>query len=263
MKESMLKVIVMNKTYLLLAVCMKCFFNRTSGWSRGFSNEAFLKGKGRLPMKGKIKSVNIKCRGVSTEARAPENMAVEGAKSFLSPDLFKNEQIGVSPAVFAPPPIHDYMLDSQWLLGVTASDGEIIWVSCDDTKLVDGPPSNIVISPTFCGIASSYVAMEIKNLYDHAYLRPYAVTPQAIALNINKMNCVQDASVYHGFDGQGNRIVKWSGGSGMDKAVLYQQYQFQVNDHFKRSNILPPSQFFGIFEGPPSMLCGLFHQGKE
>lgn len=240
------------------------FFNRTSGWSRGFSNEAFLKGKGRLPMKGKIKSVNIKCRGVSTEAIAPENMAVvEGAKSFLSPDLFKNEQIGVSPAVFAPPPIHDYMLDSQWLLGVTASDGEIIWVSCDDTKLVDGPPSNIVISPTFCGIASSYVAMEIKNLYDHAYLRPYAVTPQAIALNINKMNCVQDASVYHGFDGQGNRIVKWSGGSGMDKAVLYQQYQFQVNDHFKRSNILPPSQFFGIFEGPPSIAMRSLSPGER
>ena len=240
------------------------FFNRTSGWSRGFSNDRFLRGSGRLPMKGKVKSVNIKCKGISTTAIAPENTAVvEGAKSFLSPDLFKNEQIGVSPAVFAPPPIHDYVLDSKWLLGVTASAGEIVWVSCDDTKLVDGPPSNIVVTPTFCGVASSYIAMEVKNLYDHSYLRPYAVTPQAIALNINKMNCVQDASVYHGFDGQGNRIVKWSGGSGMDKAVLYQQYQFQVNDHFKRSNILPPSQFFGIFEGPPSIAMKSLAPGER
>jgi hypothetical protein len=240
------------------------FFNRTQGWSKGFDNDGFLSGRGLsvlglgtprgLPLKGKIKSVTIKCKGMAAEHRAPERTAViEGAKTFLSPELFKNEQIGVAPPVFPPPPIHDYLLDESWLLGVTAGAGEDIWISCDDTKLIDGPASNIIVTPTFCGVASSYIAMEIKNLYDHKYLRPYAVTPQAIALNINKMNCVQDAKAYHGFDGQGNRIIKWAGGSGMDKAVLYQQYQFQVNDHFKRSNILPPSQFFGIFEGPPSI----------
>ena len=26
-----------------------------------------------------------------------------------------------------------------------------------------------------------------------------------------------------------------------------------VNDHFKRSNIIPPSEFFGKFDGPPSL----------
>lgn len=229
------------------------FFKPEESWSKAHSNDEFLKGK-KLPMDGPIKSVTVKCKGKAVEQIAPEGMAiVEGVKSFLSPELFKNEQIGVSPVVFPTPPIHDYLLDEKWQLGVTAGAGEIIWVSCDDTKLLDGPPSNIVISKDFCGVASSYIAIEIKDTYDHRYLRPWAVTPQAIALNINKMNCIQETKVYHAFDGQGNRIIKWSGGSGMDKAVLYQQYQFQVNDHFKRSNILPPSQFFGIFNGPPSI----------
>lgn len=235
----------------------KAFTTSTSLWTRGFSNDKFIAGKNRkLPFDGPIKNVTVLCKGISSEVAAPDRMAViEGCKTFLSPTLFKNEQIGVAPAVFPPPPVHDYEIDVRWKLGFTAAAGEIVWVSCDDTKIIDGPPSNIVINTTanFCGVASSYIAIEIKNTYDHRYLRPWAVTPQAIALNINKMNCVQDTKVYHAFDGQGNRIIKWAGGSGMDKAVLYQQYQFQVNDHFKRSNILPPSQFFGVFEGPPSI----------
>ncbi len=231
----------------------KVLFNNIPSWSKGFSNDAFFSSK-KLPMDGPVKSVSVRCRGVSVEVNAPDKMAVvEGAKTFLSPELFKNEQIGVAPAVFPPPPIHDYVVDERWQLGFTAGAGEIMWVTCDDTKLIDGPPSNIVVLPDFCGVASSYVAIEIKDVYDHRYLRPWAVTPQAIALNLNKMNCVHDTKVYHAFDGQGNRIVKWAGGSGMDKAVLYQQYLFQVNDHFKRSNILPPSQFFGIFDGPPTV----------
>ena len=233
-------------------------FNSDDGWSKGFSNAAFLSGKNNLQLQGDIKTVNIKCRGISSLQRAPDKMAViEGVSTFLSPELFRNEQIGVAPPIFPPPPIHDYEIDAKWKLGFTASAGEVIWTTCDDTKLLDGSPSNIVVinnsNTSFCGIASSYVAIEIKDEYDDRYLRPYAVTPQAIALNINKMNCVHEQKVYHAFDGQGNRIIKWAGGSGMDKAVLYQQYQFQVNDHFKRSNILPPSQFFGIFEGPPSI----------
>lgn len=229
-------------------------FKEESSETRGFKNTEFIKGKGKLPLQGNLKSVTVQCKGVSYTQVAPRGMAVvEGAKSFLSSELFKNEQIGVSPVTFPPPPIHDYVIDDTWQLGYTAGDGEIIWVSCDDTKLVDGPPSNIVVSPDFCGVASSYIALEVKKEYDHRYLRPYAVTPQAIALNLNRLNCIQDQQVCHAFDGQGNRLIQWTGGSGMDKAVLYHQYLFQVNDSFKRSNILPPSQFFGIFSGPPSV----------
>jgi hypothetical protein len=185
---------------------------------------------------------------------APENMAViEGTTSFLNQTAFKNEQIGVGPPVFGPPMIHDYMIDKSWALGYTAGAGEIISVSCDDTKLIDGPPSNVVITDDFCGVASSYTAIEIKKTYDEAYLRPTMVTANAIGLNINRINCVHDAKAYHAFDGQVNRIVNWVGGQGMDKELLYQQYLFQMNDHFKRSNIFPPAQFFGNFQGPPTI----------
>jgi hypothetical protein len=204
----------------------------------------------------------IKCYGsvvpdVNTNAldtAAPDNMAViEGTTAFLSKTPFKNEQIGVGPPVFGPPMIHDFMIDSKWSLGYTAGAGEIISVSCDDTKLIDGPPSNVVITDNFCGIASSYVAIEVKDSFDKMYLRPTMVTTNTIGLNINRINCVHDAKAYHAFDGQVNRIVNWTGGSGLDKELLYQQYLFQMNDHFKRSNIFPPAQFYGNFQGPPTV----------
>lgn len=186
----------------------------------------------------------------------PKDMAVvEGTVSFLDTKPFKNEQVGVSQPAFGPPPVMDYMInnESAWNIGFTALAGEIISVSCDDTKIIDGPPSNIVITNTFCGVASSYTAIEIKKDYDQRYLRPTLVTPDAIGLNINKFNCVHDAKYYHAFDGQSNRITEWKGSAGLDTELLFQQYLFQINDHFKRSSIFPPSQFFGTFNGPPSV----------
>jgi hypothetical protein len=212
-------------------------------------------------LKGQLYSVNITCNGKQTRMSAPADMAVvEGITSILPTTAFKNEQIGVGEPAFGKPPLHDYVLDKNWRLGVTAIGGEIVHISCDDTKLIDGPPSNIVVTDEFCGIASSYVAMEVKRVFDLDYLRPYAVTPTAIALNINRMNVVQDAKVYHAFDGYGNRIVNWVGTSGMDKTLLWQQYAFQINDHFKRSNIFPPSEFLGAFQGPPNLAFRTYDQ---
>ena len=204
---------------------------------------------------GTLWSSIAKCRGVSRIEKAPVDTAVvEGVTAFLSTTPFKNEQIGVSDPVFPPPAIFDYKINGQWNLGFTASGGNVVSVSCDDTKILDGAPSNIVVDGfTFCGVASPYIAMEIKRGYDERYLRPYAITPQTIALNINRVNCVHDGRAYHAFDGYSNRIVNWRGTTGMDKATLYQQYLFQINDHFKRSNIFPPSQYLGAFDGPPSV----------
>jgi hypothetical protein len=216
------------------------------------NNDAFI-GSSK-PFKGTLYTVSIKCKGMQTTVTAPEDMAVlEGTTAFLPQDLFKNEQIGVEPPTFAPPNVFDYIVNKQWKLSYTTAGGFISYVSCDDTKVIDGSPSNIVVTDTFCGIASTYTAIEIKDLFDIDYLRPVALTPTAIALNLNRINVVHNAKAYHAFDGYGNRIVSWTGGSGMDKALLWQQYQFQINDHFKRSNILPPSQFFGDFSGPPNI----------
>lgn len=212
----------------------------------------------KMPLKGDLYSVQVQCRAADStgQVQAPDDMAVvEGTTAFLTKDKvgFKNENIGVTNPVFPPPVIHDFIVDKQWNLGFTALGGEIISVMQDDTKLIDGAPSNIVITDDFCGIASSYIAMEVKDSYDENYLRPWAITPQCIALNINRMNSVHRGTVYHSFDGYGNRIVNWKGDAGLDKESLFQQYLFQINDNFKRSNIWPPSQFMGSFMGPPSV----------
>jgi hypothetical protein len=204
---------------------------------------------------GKLWSVQVVCRGTHDDVSAPDNMAVvEGVKSFLPTANFKNEQIGVDAPVFGPPPMHDYKINhSTWNLGYTAGGGHIISMMCSDTKIIDGEPSNLVITDSFCGVAAPYIAMEIKNVFNERYLRPIAITPNTIALNLDKVNVVHDAKAYHAFDGTGNRIIQWTGGTGLDKAFTYQQYMFQVNDTFKRSNIWPPAQFQGIFNGPPTI----------
>lgn len=200
----------------------------------------------------KLKLINIKCQGVQEKIEGPADMAiVEGTQSFLNQVPFIDEQVGVSNPVFNQPIVHDYMLDKKWKLGVTAAAGEIISVSQDDTKIIDGAPSNIVITNDFCGVASSYTAIEVKDYFDDKYLRPVAMTPTALALNINRVNCVHESRPYHAFDGYSNRIISWKGDVGMDKEFNFQQYLFQQNDHFKRSNIFPPSQFMGSFIQKP------------
>lgn len=218
------------------------------------SNNPFVSDK----FSGNVYSVEIRCRRSEDSGlvSAPINMAVvEGTTSFLPETTkgLKDVQIGVSDAAFAPPALHDFIVDKRWSLGYTAVGGEVVSVMQDDTKILDGLPSNVVVTDSFCGVASSYTAIEVKDVYEERYLRPWAITPNCIALNINRINCVQDGTAYHAFDGFGNRIVSWKGNAGMDKENIFQQYLFQINNHFKRSNIWPPSQFFGSFEGPPSV----------
>jgi hypothetical protein len=193
--------------------------------------------------------------GGSEIRTAPADVAVvEGITTILPQQPFTNEQVSVSPPVFPPSPLMDYCIDKDWDLGVYATYDDETWISQRDTKLIDGQFSNVVIQGTsFCGIASSYIAMEVKNGYHEQYLRPWAVTPNAIALNLNKYNCVHDAKAYHAFDGQGYRVVNYHGGSGLSKAIVYAHYCFQINDHFKRSNVLAPNQWYGFFEGVPAI----------
>ena len=194
------------------------------------------------------------CKGTQRKRTLPDSTAyVIGTESFLPTVPFKNENIGEGEPVFTPPPIQDYIIDKNWNLFVTASAGDILWVSCKDTKLFDGTYSNIVVTDDFCGIACSHVALEVKREVSTEYLRPWAVTPDAIALNITGLNCAYEEVAYHAFDGYGYRITDWLGASGMNKEHYTLQYCFQVNDRFKRSNKLPPNQFMGDFQAVPSM----------
>lgn len=194
------------------------------------------------------------CKGAQKRRALPDSTAfVIGTETFMPSVPFKNENIGEGEPVFTPPPVQDYLIDKNWNLFVTAMAGEGLWVSCKDTKLFDGDYSNIVVSDSFCGIAAPHVVVEVKRDISEEYLRPWAVSPDAIALNITGLNCAYEEVAHHAFDGYGYRITDWLGSSGMNKEHYTLQYCFQINDRFKRSNKLPPNQFMGNFQAVPSM----------
>ena len=192
------------------------------------------------------------CKGATASRTLPSDMAaVIGADSFLPPVPFRNENIGMSPVSFPTPCFQDYIIDKDWELSRTAGSGWTTWISCKDTKLIDGDASNIVLSDDFCGVAAPYTAIEVKRGFDIKYLRPWAITPNALALNQTGYNCCYDRKAYHAFDGYGQRIVKWCGAAGMNKEGLAYQYAFIVNDRLKRSNRIFRNEFMGNFSGDP------------
>lgn len=193
-------------------------------------------------------------KGKQSKVTLPNKMAyVIGTEAFLPLNDFKNENIGESEPVFVTAPFQDYIIDDYWQLGHTASVGLTTWVSCKDTKIIDGELSNCVISKEFCGVASPYTAIEVKRGIQKKYLRPWAITPQVIALNNTGLNCCFEEKAYHAFDGYGYRTINWCGAPGMGKSYSTDQYAFLVNDRFKRSNKLPSNTFLGNFKSDPVM----------
>ena len=191
-------------------------------------------------------------KGVQTNVTLPEKMAyVIGAESFLATSDFKNENIGESEPVFSTAPFQDYIIDEAWGIGQTASVGMTTWISCKDTKVIDGELSNCVIADDFCGLAAPYTAIEVKRGIDKKYLRPWAVTPQVLGLNNTGLNCCFEEKAYHAFDGFGYRVVSWLGSAGMNKEHQTWLYSFLANDRFKRSNKMPLNEYGGNFKGDP------------
>ena len=191
-------------------------------------------------------------KGKQSKVKLPEKMAyVIGTESFLPSTEFKNENISESEPVFATAPFQDYIIDENWQISQTASVGMTTWVSCKDTKIIDGEFSNCVINANFCGVASPYTAIEVRRGISKKYLRPWAITPQVIALNNTGLNTCFEEKAYHGFDGFGYRVTNWLGSAGMNKEKQTWMYSFLVNDRFKRSNKLPPNEFMGNFKCDP------------
>lgn len=208
----------------------------------------------RDEFKGEVPYFVAMVKGEHKDVQLPDKMAyVIGTESFLPPSNYKNRSVGESEPVFPTPPFQDYIIDESWQLAQTASDGMTTWVSCRDTKLIDGDYSNIVVSDDFCGVACPYTAIEVKRGIEKKYIRPWAVTPNAVALNNTGINCMFEEKAYHAFDGYGSRIVNWMGSPGIGKEKQTLQYAFLTNDRFKRSNKLPPNEFMGNFKGEPKV----------
>lgn len=208
----------------------------------------------RDTFKGKVKYLLSSICGTSRQVTLPNDMAyILGVEKFLPDTVYRNKNISESEPTFPTPIIQDYIIDKRWQLAHTASASTTVWISCKDTKLLDGNYSNVVVSSSFCGVANSYAAIEIKQGISREYLRPYAVTPKALAINTSGFNCFYDRKAYHGFDGYGCRIVNWVGSPGMGKNFRNWQYSFIKNDRFKRSNIIPANEILGNFKSEPNV----------
>lgn len=204
-------------------------------------------------MNGNVPFYQASAFGKAEERTLPDDMAcVEGVNRFLPNEPFKNENIAVSDPAFAPSMIHDFVIDKSWDLAQCATYGLTQWVTVKDTKVTNCPPSNIIVSDTFCGIACPYSAIEVKRGIEKAYMRPWAITPNTLALNCTGYNTIFQDKLYHAFDGISYRMVNLVGSPGMNKNRQSFWYSFQVNDRFKRSNICPANEMQGNFMAEPT-----------
>ena len=192
------------------------------------------------------------CHGVQSKRTLPLDMVkIEGVQSFMPREPFRNENIGESEPVFAPSLQHDYIIDKAWDLSQYCTYGMQQWIACKDTKLIDCAASNMYVNEVFCGVASPYCAIEVKRGLSKRYMRPWAVTPNTLAFNSTGYNAILDDKLYHAFDGMSYRIVDMTGDPGFNKNRQTFLYTFQVNDRFKRSNIIPANELQGNFEAIP------------
>ena len=203
-------------------------------------------------MNGNVPFYQASAFGKAEERNLPDDMAcIEGVCRFLPNEPFKNENIAVSDPAFAPSMIHDFIIDKSWDLAQCATQGLAQWVTVKDTKITNCPPSNIIVSDTFCGVACPYSAIEVKRGIEKAYMRPWAITPNTLALNCTGYNTIFQDKLYHAFDGISFRMVNLVGSPGMNKNRQSFLYSFQINDRFKRSNICPANELQGNFESEP------------
>ena len=203
-------------------------------------------------MNGRVPFHQVALFGKAEERTLPDDMAcVEGVCRFLPNEPFKNENINVSDPAFAPSMQQDYVIDKAWDISQYCTYGMQQWVGVKDTKLIDCPPSNMVVSSTFCGVACPYTAVEVRRGIEKAYMRPWAITPNTLALNCTGYNAILQDKLYHAFDGISYRLVSLIGSPGLNKNRQSFFYSFQVNDRFKRSNKVPANELQGNFEADP------------
>lgn len=201
---------------------------------------------------GDVDFYQAACFGRSVERTLPDDMVkVEGVSSFLNKQAFKNQNIGVSEPVFVPSVIHDYIIDKNWELSQCGTYGMTQWVTVRDTKIINGSFSNIIVRDNFCGVACPYTAIEVKRGVSKEYMRPWAITPNTLAFNCTGYNTILDNKLYHSFDGISYRLIDLVGAPKLNGNRQSFFYNFQVNNRFKRSNILPPMELQGNFNSDP------------
>jgi hypothetical protein len=156
---------------------------------------------------------------------------------------------------FSDPFVYDYLVHDTTGLWYSAVDGEVVYTSVDDTKILDGEPSNVVTVGQKLLVASSYAALEVlpKGGFDLKLLRPRPVTSSVLMWNTTERNIFYNGEVKHGFDAYSNRILSLHGAPGLDVEQLHTFYSFYTQGPLKAASIFPPAALFGLFTSPPQV----------
>jgi hypothetical protein len=156
--------------------------------------------------------------------------------------------------VFSAPGIYEALVEPVYKVWVAASGDDVIHISIDDTKVIDGPFTNMVIDRDMICIASTYNVVTAMKGGNINLLKPQALT-EGLRLNKTGNNYIEGPNWVHAFDGYGNRITSWVGAGGSDVEVLQQVSQYLPNK-LKRTlhTVFPPTTYFGAFTNPPATL---------
>jgi hypothetical protein len=149
--------------------------------------------------------------------------------------------------------VYDYRVHGGTDLWFSAVDGEIVYTSVADTKILDGAPTNVVVSGRQLFVASSYCALEVleKGNFNLDLLRPRPVTSACLMWNTTEQNILYNSEVQHGFDAYSNRLISLRGAPGLDVEKLAVCFSYAVNGPLKVSSIFPPAAYFGLFTTAP------------
>jgi hypothetical protein len=156
--------------------------------------------------------------------------------------------------VFSAPGLYESLVEPVYKVWVAASGDDIIHVSIDDTKVIDGPFTNIVIDRETIFVASTYNVVSAVRGGNVNLFKPQALT-DGLRLNKTGNNYIEGANWVHAFDGYANRIASWVGAGGGDVELLQQVSQYLPNK-LKRTlhTVFPPTTYFGAFSAPPPIL---------
>jgi hypothetical protein len=153
--------------------------------------------------------------------------------------------------VFSAPMMHDALLVADFNIYCTYVGDDVVHISVDDTKVIDGTFTNIVKDADTLLIASMYNVIRVKQGVDAQDLRPYNLV-QGLRLNKTICNWVQGLQVMHAFDGYGSRVKSWQGVTGGDIEELVELTQYlPYKDPLPLHTMMPPSAILGRFTTVP------------
>jgi len=156
-----------------------------------------------------------------------------------------------SAPVFTDAMLHDACIDAEFQLYCTFTGDDVVHVSVDDTKIIDGGFTNVIKDSGEMLVGSLYNVVRIKRSLDAADLRPYSVL-QGLVLNKTGANWVQGKELIHAFDGYGSRISSWVGAQGSDIEELISVSQYlPFRESIPLHTQYPPSAVMGKFISLP------------